>query len=65
VAHPKFLLLLRHAGHLGPYTRPGSRLAAVERVSIAFLDHYLRRGRLDSIARAAARFRADSLTSDP
>jgi dienelactone hydrolase len=65
VARPKFLLLLRHAGHLGPYTKPGSRLAGVERVSIAFLNHYLRRGRLGAIARAAARFRADTLTSEP
>ena len=65
VDRPKFLLLLRHAGHLGPYTVPGSRLAAVERVSIAFLDHYLRGGRLGAIARAAAPFPADTLTSEP
>jgi fermentation-respiration switch protein FrsA (DUF1100 family) len=65
VGRPKFLLLLRRAGHLGPYTVPGPRLAAVERVSIAFLDHYLRAGRLDAIARAAARFREDVLTSEP
>lgn len=65
VARPKFLLLLRRAGHLGPYTRPGSRLAAVERVSIAFLDHYLSEGRLGAIARAAAPFPADRLTSEP
>jgi dienelactone hydrolase len=65
VARPKFLLLLRHAGHLGPYTVPGPRLAVVERVSIAFLDHYLRNGRLGAIARAAARFPTDILTSDP
>jgi dienelactone hydrolase len=65
VTRPKFLLLLHGAGHLPPYTAPGTRLAAVERVSIAFLDHYLRAGRLDAIARAAAPFRADTLTSDP
>lgn len=65
VARPKFLLLLRGAGHLGPYTVPGPRLAAVERVSIAFLDHYLRGGRLGAIARAAAPFPADRLTSEP
>lgn len=65
VARPKFLLLLRRAGHLPPYTMPGSRLAAVERVSIAFLDHYLRAGPLQAIARAAAAFPADALTSDP
>ena len=65
VARPKFLLLLHRAGHLGPYTRPGPRLASVERVSIAFLDHYLRGGPLAAIARAAAAFPANRLTSDP
>ena len=65
VGRPKFLLLLRQAGHLGPYTVPGSRLAAVERVSLAFLDHYLGTGSLGAIARAAARFRSDTLTSEP
>jgi predicted dienelactone hydrolase len=65
VGRPKFLLLLRHAGHLGPYTVPGPRLAAVEHVSIAFLDHYLGTGSLGAIARAAAPFRADTLTSEP
>ena len=65
VARPKFLMLLHRAGHLGPYTRPGPRLAAVERVSIAFLNRYLRSGPLDAITRAAAPFRADTLTSYP
>lgn len=65
VARPKFLLLLRGSGHLGPYTVPGPRLAAVERVSIAFLDHVLRDGPLTAIARAAAVFKGDALTSEP
>jgi fermentation-respiration switch protein FrsA (DUF1100 family) len=65
VPRPKFLLLLRGAGHLPPYTNPGSRLAAVERVSIAFLNHYFRGERLAKIAQAAAAFRADALTSEP
>jgi predicted dienelactone hydrolase len=65
VPRPKFLFLLHGAGHLPPYTEPGSRLAAVERVSIAFLDHYLRDGRLQEIARAAAPFHEDALTSRP
>jgi dienelactone hydrolase len=65
VGRPKFLLLLRHAGHLGPYTLPGARLAAVEHVSIAFLDHYLGTGSLGAIARAAAQFPSDTLTSEP
>jgi dienelactone hydrolase len=65
VDRPKFLLLLERAGHLGPYTVPGSRLAAVERVSTAFLDHFLRAAPLREIARAAAPFAADRLTSEP
>jgi predicted dienelactone hydrolase len=65
VGRPKFLLLLGRAGHLGPYTVPGPRLAAVERVSTAFLDHYLGSGSLGSIANAAAPFRSDTLKSEP
>ena len=65
VGRPKFLLLLGNAGHLGPYTVPGTRLAAVERVTVAFLDHVLRGGPLRAIARAAAPFPADRLTSEP
>lgn len=65
VGRPKFLLLLRGAGHLGPYTEPGARLAAVERVSIAFLGHYLGATPLAEIARAAAPFPADILRSEP
>jgi hypothetical protein len=40
-------------------------LAAVDRVSIAFLDHYLRGQPLGAISRAVAPFRADTLTSEP
>ena len=65
VGRPKFLLLLHRAGHLGPYTVPGARLAAVERVSSAFLNRYLRAGSLDAIRHAAATFRDSTLTSDP
>jgi predicted dienelactone hydrolase len=65
VGRPKFLLLLRRAGHLKPYTVPGSRLAAVERVSIAFLNHYLSTGPLAGIARAVSPYPADTLRSDP
>lgn len=65
VARPRFLLLLRGAGHLGPYTVPGPRLSAVERVSIAFLDRYLGDGSLPAIARAARRLPTATLTSDP
>jgi dienelactone hydrolase len=41
--HPKYLLRLLGAGHLPPYTREQPQLAIVERVSVAFLDGYLRR----------------------
>jgi predicted dienelactone hydrolase len=65
VGRPKFLFLLRGAGHLPPYTKPGSRLAAVERVSLAFLNHYLRAAPLGAVRHAAAPFRGDVLISKP
>jgi pimeloyl-ACP methyl ester carboxylesterase len=40
--HPKFQLDLLGATHLPPYQNPGAYLTIVERVSIAFLDHYLK-----------------------
>jgi predicted dienelactone hydrolase len=40
---PKYLLRLIGAPHLAPYTQPGPELRAVERVSLAFLDCYLKR----------------------
>ncbi|MGI8428988.1 MAG: alpha/beta hydrolase family protein [Solirubrobacteraceae bacterium] len=42
---PKFLLTLLGAPHLGPYTDEQPQLAIVERCTIAFLDHYLKRDR--------------------
>jgi dienelactone hydrolase len=39
---PKYLLTLIGAAHLPPYTSNRHRLALVERVSIAFLNHYLK-----------------------
>jgi dienelactone hydrolase len=47
---PKYLLRLLGAGHLPPYTSEQPQLSIVERVTIAFLDRYLKNGR-----RAAAR----------
>jgi fermentation-respiration switch protein FrsA (DUF1100 family) len=41
--HPKYLLRLLGAGHLPPYTRQQPQLAIVERVTVAFLDGYLKR----------------------
>ncbi len=42
---PKFLLQLLGAGHLPPYTTEQPQLAIVERVTIAFLDRYLKHDR--------------------
>jgi dienelactone hydrolase len=39
---PKFLLKLIGAPHLGPYTNEQPQLGVVERVTIAFLDRYLK-----------------------
>ncbi len=39
---PKFLLRLLGAEHLPPYTSEQPQLSVVERVTIAFLDHYLK-----------------------
>ncbi len=50
---PKFLLRLPGAGHLAPYTAAEPQLGIVERVTTAFLDHYLKGGSLDAIAQAA------------
>jgi len=40
-ARPKFLVWLVGAGHLPPYTTESPQLAVVERVTLAFLGHYL------------------------
>jgi fermentation-respiration switch protein FrsA (DUF1100 family) len=42
---PKFLLTLPGAPHLGPYTNEQPQLGVVERVTVAFLDRYLKGGR--------------------
>jgi dienelactone hydrolase len=65
VGDPKFLLLLRGAGHLPPYTVPGPTLATVEHVTVAFLDHYLRHGSLAAISTAARGLPTAELTADP
>ena len=43
---PKFLLDLRGAGHLPPYTGEEPQLSVVEHTTIAFLDRYLKHGSL-------------------
>jgi dienelactone hydrolase len=64
LAHrPKFLLWLLHGEHLQPYTTDRGQLAIVERVTLAFLDHYLRgaplRLLLDSAGSPEAQLTAD------
>ena len=54
VKRPKFLLWLLGAGHLPPYSTNAAQLMVVERTTIAFLDHYLRRGPISRLTGAAA-----------
>lgn len=65
VGRPKFLLLLRGAGHLPPYTVPGRTFATVEHVTVAFLDRYLGDGSLAAIGSAARGLPTAELTSVP
>jgi fermentation-respiration switch protein FrsA (DUF1100 family) len=52
---PKYLLVLFGAAHLGPYTDQQPQLGIVERVTIAFMDHYLKgEGSRRRILRAGA-----------
>ncbi len=64
-APPKFLLRLLGAGHQLPYTQPGPDLTTVERMSIAFLDYYLKRrpDQLQSIIAARTAGGNSALTS--
>ncbi len=66
VPAPKYLLSLQGAGHLGPYAGNRRELALVERVTIAFLDHYFRRAPLHSLLAAGrAEPSIARLTADP
>ena len=65
VGRPKFLLLLRGAGHLAPYTVPGPTFTTMEQTTIAFLAHYLGHGPLAGIATATHGLPSAELTSDP
>jgi dienelactone hydrolase len=51
---PKFLLKLLGAPHLGPYTNEQPQLGVVERVTVAFLDRYLKRLPGTRLVRAGA-----------
>jgi predicted dienelactone hydrolase len=64
---PKFLLSLLGAGHLRPYTFQEPQLAIVERVTIAFLDRYLkgRSGALQDLVSSARVPGTSALHADP
>jgi dienelactone hydrolase len=64
---PKFLLTLPGASHLGPYTGAEPQLDIVERVTIAFLDRYLKgdQGALTRLVRAAYAPGVAALQEDP
>ena len=68
LAHrPKFLLELDGASHLPPYTDGEPDLGIVERVTIAFLDRYLRARRttLTALERAGDRPGVSTLIAEP
>lgn len=62
---PKYLLKLLGAGHLPPYTTDTRQLAVVERVTIAFLDHYVGHGRLRALIEAGHAPGIAQLTANP
>jgi dienelactone hydrolase len=53
-ARPKFLLILLGAAHARPYTGQQPQLRVVERVTIAFLDHYLKQAPLQELIDAGS-----------
>jgi dienelactone hydrolase len=63
--HPKFLLTLVDSGHLPPYTYQQPQLGIVERVTIAFLNHYLKRGSLQRLVAAGTVRGIGQLASHP
>jgi hypothetical protein len=64
---PKFLLSLLGAPHLPPYTTEEPQLAIVERVTIDFMNRYLKhaKGTLDAMAAAGNVPGVASLQADP
>ena len=64
---PKYLLWLIGAGHLPPYTGQQPQLSIVERVSVAFLNRYLKgiRAGPAQMRRAGTRPGTAALTADP
>jgi dienelactone hydrolase len=64
-ARPKFLVLLIGASHRPPYTTQEPQLRVVERVTIAFLDHYLKHAPLRPLVLAARNPGVSTLEADP
>ena len=62
---PKFLLTLEGAEHLPPYSYQQPQLGIVERVTIAFLDHYFKRSPLQRLITKGNIPRVTHLESDP
>ena len=62
---PKFLLTLLGAAHLPPYTYEQPQLSIVERVTIAFLDHYFKSSPLGPLHGAGNVPGLSTLTADP
>jgi fermentation-respiration switch protein FrsA (DUF1100 family) len=64
---PKYLLRLLGAGHLAPYTAQQPQLNIVRRVTVAFLDSYLKKGGAEpaQLAALADVPRAAALTAEP
>ena len=62
---PKFLVLLLGASHRAPYTTEEPQLRIVERVTIAFLGHYLKSAPLRPLLTAARNPGLSTLSSDP
>jgi predicted dienelactone hydrolase len=64
-SRPKFLVLLLGASHLPPYTTEQPQLNIVERVTIAFLDHYLKAAPLRDLIVAGDRPALASVSQAP
>jgi dienelactone hydrolase len=64
-SRPKFLLMLLGARHLAPYAYEQPQLRIVERVTLAFLDHYFRGAPLRSLFLAGSIHGVAALAADP
>jgi dienelactone hydrolase len=65
VRRPKFLLWLLGATHLPPFTTDDRWATAVDRTTVAFLDHVFRGAPLSSIVAAGSTGNVARITSDP